>query len=359
MKEYCQPIEIHQTVVEFIEAGRSFVLATVLEADGSTPQKVGIKAVIDNTGKIFGTLGGGQIEAKTQKLAIDVCKSKHPLIFDMNFDGACAKAETPICGGAMRILIDPTIAKNRAAYGEAAEALKKRHKGLLLTTVHLSENPEVNIEWVPVENPSAEMGFPCAEALRWCLEREKAKLFLNEETSCEILVEPIIPQPLLLIAGGGHIGQALTLQAVQLGFEVVVIDDRPEFTKADLFPEGVTTRCGEIAKELSSFDIAGDTYIVIVTRGHKHDADALAACIQSRAAYIGMIGSKRKVTLIRENFIESGLSTEEELGRVFAPVGLNIGAVTVPEIATSIAAQLTAVRRKGDDYTAPGDMVLR
>ena len=98
---------------------------------------------------------------------------------------------------------------------------------------------------------------------------------------------------------------------------------------------------------------------MIVTRGHKHAADALSACIQSRAAYIGMIGSKRKVTLIRENFIESGLSTEEELSRVFAPVGLNIGAVTVPEIATSIAAQLTAVRRKGDDYTPPGDMVLR
>jgi xanthine dehydrogenase accessory factor len=163
----------------------------------------------------------------------------------------------------------------------------------------------------------------------------------------------------LLIVGGGHVGQAVALQASLIGFDVVVIDDRPEFADPALFPEGVTTLCGDIEKEVADFPVADDTYIVVVTRGHKHDAEALQACIHSPAAYIGMIGSRRKVALIRKSFIESGLATEEELDRVFAPIGLDIGSVTVPEIATSIAAQLIAVRRKGYGCPTPGDIAQR
>ncbi len=84
---------------------------------------------------------------------------------------------------------------------------------------------------------------------------------------------------------------------------------------------------------------------MLVTRGHRHDAQALAACIHRRPAYLGMIGSRRKVALIRKQFIETGLATEAEFDRVYAPIGLEIGAITVPEIAVSIVAQLIAVRR--------------
>jgi xanthine dehydrogenase accessory factor len=162
-----------------------------------------------------------------------------------------------------------------------------------------------------------------------------------------VLVEPVIPNPSLLIAGGGHVGQALARMAVPLGFDVTVVDDRPEFTHAALFPDGVSTRCGDIAKEVASFPVTSDVFIVLVTRGHKQDAEALEVCIHKPGAYIGMIGSKRKVAMIRKSFIESGLATESELDCVFAPIGLDIGAITVPEIATSIAAELVAVRRKG------------
>ena len=88
---------------------------------------------------------------------------------------------------------------------------------------------------------------------------------------------------------------------------------------------------------------------MIVTRGHQHDAEALRACIREPAAYIGMIGSRRKVALMREEFRASGWATEEEWDRVFAPIGMDIGAETVPEIATSIVAQLVAVRRRGSE----------
>jgi xanthine dehydrogenase accessory factor len=120
-----------------------------------------------------------------------------------------------------------------------------------------------------------------------------------------------------------------------------------EFTAAGLFSEGATTCCGQVDEEIGRLTIGDDTYIVIVTRGHQHDAEALAACLKKPAAYIGMIGSRRKVEMMRKEFVNSGLATAAEFDRVYAPIGLDIGSVTVPEIAASIVAQLIAVRRKG------------
>jgi len=349
---------IYEQVVEFIDAGRSFALAMILRAEGSTPRKAGVRAIIDETGRIWGTLGGGAVEAEAQRRAIEVCKSKQTIVFELALEGVCKSDDAPICGGNMRILVDARVEKDRGSYAQAAQAVRQRQCGVLLTTVCIGAETEVAVRWIPQEAIGAEASFPGGEAIGSCLVCEEACHFVQApwasggdgqevNTAVEVLVEPVIPRPMLLIVGGGHIGQALARQAIQVGFDVVVLDDRPEFTDPALFPEGVATRCGDIRREVEAFPIGRDTYIVIVTRGHKHDAEALEACIHAPAAYIGMIGSKRKVALMREDFIESGLAGEEEFGRVFAPVGLDIGAVTVPEIAASIIAQLIAVRRKG------------
>jgi xanthine dehydrogenase accessory factor len=358
-----RPIDVHQKVVELADDGRSFAVALILEADGSTPRRAGVKAVIDENGSIWGTVGGGQVEAECQRRAIEACKSKRPVVFTIHLEGAATSDQEPICGGTMRMLVDPAAAEDRAAYAGAAEALRGRERGVLLTLVRTATETEVTAQWFPERDIPSDATFPGAEAIRSCVARETPRLFVedSEETGShvEVFVEPVIPKPLLLIVGGGHIGQALALQATHIGFDVAVIDDRPEFTDPALFPDGVTTRCGDIAEEVAAFPVAEDTYIVVVTRGHKHDAEALEACIHRPAAYIGMIGSKRKVALMRKGFIETGLTTEEEFNRVFAPIGLDIGAVTVPEIATSIAAQLIAVRRKGSGCATPDDMVQR
>ncbi len=358
-----RPIDLHQKLVEFADGGRSFALALILEAEGSTPRRAGVKAVIDANGSIWGTVGGGQLEAECQRRAVEACKSKRPVVFTIHLEGAATTDDAPICGGTMRMLVDPTAAEDRASYAQTAEALRSRQRGVLLTIVRIAAETEVTARWFSEKAIPSDAAFPGAESIRSCLARETARLFVEDserkDSRLEVFVEPVIPKPLLLIVGGGHIGQALALQATLIGFDVAVIDDRPEFTNPALFPDGVTTRCGDIAKEVSDFPVAEDTYIVVVTRGHKHDAEALEACIHRPAAYIGMIGSKRKVALMRKDFIETGLATEDEFNRVFAPVGLDIGAVTVPEIATSVAAQLIAVRRKGSGCATPGDMVQR
>ncbi len=335
-------------------AGRRFAMALLLDAEGSTPRKAGVRAVIDAAGRIFGTLGGGAVEIESQRLAVLACESRRPAVLEFNLDDASACDPGPICGGRLRVLLDPTAAGDAPAYARAAEALVLRRKGVLLTTVRTASTTEVSVDWL--DDGAIDPGEPfCAgagaDAVASCMARETPRLFgptvEPSGASVELFVEPVIPAPRLLIVGGGHIGRALAPMADDVGFDVTVLDDRPEFTAPGVFAPGVTALCGDIGQEVARFPLADDTYVVIVTSGHTHDAAALARCVTSDAAYIGMIGSRRKVALIRESFLESHLAGEEQFDRVFAPVGLDIGAVTVPEIAASILAQLIAVRRTG------------
>ena len=338
-------------IVEFIVAGQVFAVATVLAAEGSTPVEAGAKAIIDGAGRIWGTVGGGAVEAETHRRAMEANRARRPVIFDFQLTGESASESVPICGGKMRVLVDPTAANNRAAYAQAAAACQRRERGVLLTRISDSATPEVTVQWFDRDLLGACPSSVGAKVICSVLESEIPRLLVEDGASPtvrgEVFVDPLVLRPVLLIVGGGHVGQALARQADWLGFEVVVVDDRPEFTIAELFPDGVTTRCGDMAKEVAEFPVAGDTYIVLVTHGHRCDAEALAACIHRPTAYIGMIGSRRKVALLRRDFLESGRATEAEFDRVHAPIGLDIGAVTVPEIATSIAAQLIAVRRQG------------
>ncbi|MDP6635152.1 MAG: XdhC family protein [Phycisphaerae bacterium] len=338
-------MNIHARAAELAGGGAEFALALILATEGSTPRKAGVKAIVDSQGAIFGTLGGGYVEIEVQRLAPDVCASGRPVVLDFNLDDVHACNGGPICGGTVRVLLDPTAAKDSAAYAQAAEALKLRKRGVLVTVFRDRDDPEVSVQWFGSEAIGDCTEFPGADVLEARLAGETPKLF--SQTGEEAFVEPVIPRPRLLIAGGGHIGRALAPLTVGLGFDVTVLDDRPEFSDPNLFGESVATRCGVVPDEIARIGLDEDTYVVIVTPSHKHDAEALQACVKSNAAYVGMIGSRRKVALIRESFIESGLADEAELDRMFAPIGLDIGAVTVEEIATSIAAQLVAVRRKG------------
>ena len=171
--------------------------------------------------------------------------------------------------------------------------------------------------------------------------------FSKSQPIMRIFLSPVLPRPVLLIVGGGHVGQAVAVQANVVGFEIVVIDDRPEFTQASLFPAAAKTICSDPARALVELPLDRGTFVVIVTRGHQQDAAALRSCIGHNLAYIGMIGSRRKVPLLRRQFVESGWATPSQFDTVYAPIGLDIGARTVPEIATSIVAQLIQVRRTG------------
>jgi xanthine dehydrogenase accessory factor len=158
---------------------------------------------------------------------------------------------------------------------------------------------------------------------------------------------PVLPRCRLLIVGGGHVGKAVADMATQLEFDVWVVDDRAEIISAERFPHAEQRIAGDIGRVLPELEITPDTYCLIVTRGHNHDEEALYHLAERGARYVGMIGSRRKIKLIFEDLLDKGLSRESLL-KVHAPLGIDIGSQTVPEIAVSICAELVAHRNRGE-----------
>lgn len=162
----------------------------------------------------------------------------------------------------------------------------------------------------------------------------------------EIFVEPVRPEPRLILAGSGYVAQALTRLATAIGWRVSLLDDRSEFVQSATLPEGVALTVGDIPELLPTLTPDAMTALVIVTRGHKVDQEALEAALGTAAGYIGMIGSPGKVSTIFRKLLRKGV-TPETLEQVHAPVGLDLGAKTPDEIALSIAAELLRWRRGG------------
>ena len=209
------------------------------------------------------------------------------------------------------------------------------------------------------------VGGGCVEAEVWAAAKEviraeaprKMVFNLNNEASydnglicggtLEIFVEPILPQPVLYIFGGGHVSMALAGAASTAGFAIGVIDDREAFANKDRFPmaQAIYTSYEDAFEKLKP---NAATYVLIVTRGHKDDLRVLAWAVRTEARYIGMIGSKRKVLSVYKALEAEGFKPQE-FERVHAPVGLEIGALTPEEIAISITAELVAIRRGAKD----------
>ena len=159
----------------------------------------------------------------------------------------------------------------------------------------------------------------------------------------DVFVEPLTPSPHLYIAGGGHVGMQLARAAAEVGFRIHVVDDREKFANAERFPAADEVAVDSIPDWLERAPLAQPAFIAIVTRGHQHDLSALRAAVAREPRYIGLIGSRAKVTRIFEALRDEGLPADV-LRRVHAPIGLDIGAVTPAEIAVSIVAELVAVR---------------
>lgn len=168
----------------------------------------------------------------------------------------------------------------------------------------------------------------------------------------DIYIEPVIPTPRVLIFGAGHISLALSKISAMAGFQVAVIDDRAEFANAERFPEADQVIAAPFCRAFPQLKVNRSSYIVIVTRGHAGDQEVLAWALTTEARYIGMIGSRKKIRTLYQNLEEKGIA-REALQRVFAPIGLTIGALTPEEIAVSIVGQMIQVRREGGKEKAP------
>jgi len=163
----------------------------------------------------------------------------------------------------------------------------------------------------------------------------------------DVFVDVVAPQLTLLLIGAGHVAVPLAELAHMLGFRTVVFDDRADYANRDRFPQAEEVLVEDFETGLKALDITPSTWVVIATRSHESDATALRAVIESPAAYIGLLGSRRKVSLTFKALQEQGVG-EEQLARVYAPVGLDLGAETPEEIALSIMAEIIMLRQGGE-----------
>lgn len=168
---------------------------------------------------------------------------------------------------------------------------------------------------------------------------------INTNDNKLIIVEPFFPKPRLIVFGGGHIAKPLVEFASKVGFCVSVVDDRPYFANTTRFPDAKKVICEDFSKSFNIINFRESDFIVIVTRGHRHDGLVLRNILKHKVRYIGMIGSKRRVKGMMEELLSEGFD-KESLSNINSPIGLDIDAITPDEIAISIVAQLISFKNK-------------
>jgi xanthine dehydrogenase accessory factor len=334
------------------------VLATVTESRGSTPQKPGSSALFDRNGLFEGTVGGGIGEGKVTDLAQKCLITKESVYLQLLLNKEISEKSEAICGGELFVLIDANPLEHISVFEEMRESHKKKFPGVLITIVTTLSDSNLKIDrfWMTDYNEPLipeTIREKITSLVKDILASERKDEFRrielpspHESAHVTCFLEKVFPEPQLVIAGAGHIGKALSHIGKLLNFEVTVIDDRVEYANSNNLPDAdhiIVNSIGEAIRELPK---SSDTFIVIVTRGHNDDANALKSCIGSGFAYVGMIGSKSKVAKMHAEFIQQKWATEEEWSKIFTPVGLDINSKTVEEIAVSIAAQLVMIKNR-------------
>ncbi len=371
-----RPETFFQQILAHLEGGQPFALGTVVHTSGSTPQKAGARALFLPDGRVLGTLGGGCMEMEARRRALELIgaarrnpepkqggerqdkedRTPEHLLLDLHLDDDFGWDDGLICGGSSQILIQRLRSSDTHAVYAAAVALRAERGRGMLALVVAAPSPEDAGRTLLIPEEGAGVGALADDGLAAEL-RETARRLLREGGeaprrlplvggAATVYLEPILPRPVLLIVGAGHIGTAVSHYAARIGFEVVVTDDRASFANRERLPDADEVIVDQGVEMARRWPKTPETYVLLVTRGHRNDAVVLREVIGSPCAYIGMIGSRRKVLTIFNEFLAEGIATPEQLARVHAPVGLDIGALTVDEIAVSIAAELISVRRQ-------------
>ncbi len=347
---------IYLQILDIQKTDTPLVLATVTKTVGSTPQKPGSSALFSNVGLLRGTVGGGFIEGEVQQIVQSAIRSGKSGYYNFKLNNAISDGKGAICGGYASVLIDASPGDHYLVFENIKQSLLHKSPGVLVSRVIEIANEGVYIQryWLTDNDHQTIPGLnihKIEDEIQHLLSAVNPNGYSelripepDENSGILYLIETIIPPAHLVIAGAGHIGKALSHLGKLLDFEVTVIDDRPEYANAANLPDADHVIVDDISTAIGRLKKTTDTYVVIVTHGHKDDARALRACIGSDIAYIGMIGSKNKIALMRNDFVLRGWSSSEEWGNIHTPIGLDIQSKSIQEIAISIAAQLVRVK---------------
>lgn len=342
--------DVYREALRLIEEGKRGALATIIYQAGSSPRGLGAQMVLGEDGTAAGSVGGGRLEAMVMEGAKGVMEKGEPQKVAFYLTGKEVAETDMICGGEVEVLIEPLGREQQEIYRRLLELKEADRRGLLFTLLPTEGGPWGKALITEGGNTISPLPDGLQGELHDFLKdhpelwQQRKAFSLSLRRGLHFFVEPIFVEPTLYLFGAGHVAQQIAPLAKMVGFKVVVMDDRPEFANPDRFPAADETVVESFERAAERIAVDENSYLVIVTRGHLHDYTVLKQFLGSPARYIGMIGSRRKRDIIYRKLREEGFS-EEDLSRVHAPIGLDIGAETPEEIAVSIVAEMIKVRR--------------
>ena len=330
-------MEPFNTIVDYLERGEYGALATIVSRTGAAPRDAGAKVFVGSDGKIHGTIGGGCVEAEVWHHAQSVMTKNVAKRLDYALNGKTVEDEGMICGGTVKLFIEPVTTKYKEVYQKIIECLTGGERAIVMTST----------DGLPFQKTLiTETGNIKGDCPAFVPGKDEFEQFFLSSSPSDrdgFLIESVIPSPRIYIYGAGHISQHISKMAKAVDFQVTVIDDRDSFANRERFAEADEIVVEEFRETFKTTGPSRNGYAVIVTRGHKHDSVVLEEVLKNLPKYTGMIGSRRKVKIIFDDLRRKGVAADL-LQTVHAPIGIDIGAETPQEIAVSIVAELVKVR---------------
>lgn len=326
---------IFENARDALRSGEGAVLAVILASSGSTPRGEGAKMLVRENGALCGTIGGGPVEFAAAKAAAELLSGGgQARIMEFDMQGRGVEPEA-VCGGSASVCLYPLGAAELPAFETLCRCAQDRESAVFGLW---REDGSYSL-FALAGGKVTGSGMDAEAAARCAAECEGAAVHDDGRLA---YVETLAVAPRVLLMGGGHVALATAQVAAIAGFEICVMDDREEFADPGRFPMARCIVC-ERYDELPVEDIGENDYIVVVTRGHKNDREALEWALKTRACYIGMIGSRTKRDGIYDALRAAGVS-QERIDFVHSPIGLPIGGRTPGDIAVSITAELISER---------------
>ena len=317
-------------------------LASVARRRGSLPMSATAKMLITASGARIGTVGGGCLEAEITEQALGVIERRVPIATEHTLNAELAGDYGLTCGGTALMFIEPVLVDPQLAliYAECVGLLARGERGMLATSLDWTNGPAKAL--------LTPAGTVVGAAEPRLLAAVKAAIRDGDEQRFEdrVFAERVAGAPRLVVFGAGHVGARVAEAAAFAGWRVTVVDDRPDFADASRLPFAERAVVCDFHDLPTTLGFDEETFVVVATRGHQHDALIVEQLARHELRYLGMLGSRRKVALTWRLLVGAGVP-QSRLDGIRAPVGLSIGADTPEEIAVSIVAEMIAVRRAG------------
>lgn len=315
-----------QTLKNHLERGQDLVLVTVIAASGATPRGAGARMLVGSEGRLCGTIGGGAVEYRSLQIAKKVLEEKSSYGHDFSLTKDDVQNLGMICGGAVTVYFHYIPAGDPGTIALAQEAEKR-----------FSLDQDLWLVSDIAVGGALSLADRSNSDLAPHLTRHPHRI---QEDGKDLYIEQIHSAGKVYIFGGGHVAQELVPVLAHVGFRCVVMDDRAEFTRPELFPGAQQVIQGDLRKISDYLTIGSEDYVCVLTRGHAFDTLVQAQVLKCRPCYCGVIGSRAKAAGVRKALKEEYGLTDAELDLVTTPIGLDIKGETPAEIAISIAAQM-------------------